>query len=206
MAYAALPTGTLDVMVQTITAGAVPESVITSPDWNLPAAWTRDGFLVYDSVSPATGWDILAQKVGSADRKPIPIVTTTFHTLGGQVSPDSKWIAYMSDETTPPDVYVQAFPGGGGGLRVSTGGGRWPRWSRGGRELYYVGTDNVLTEVGLEVRNGRLDIRGVTKLFTVKMNEVGVWHAPYDVSSDGRFLVNNLLVDVTASPITVVVK
>jgi hypothetical protein len=40
----------------------------------------------------------------------------------------------------------------------------------------------------------------------VKTNEIGVWHAPYDVGIDGRFLVNHLLVDVTASPITVVVN
>ena len=206
MAFAAVPTGTLDVMVQHIGGSGTAEPLITSPDWNFPAVWTRDGFLVYDSVSPVNGWDILAQAINAKDRKPIAVVTTPFHTWQGQVSPDSHWIAYSSDETTPPDVYVQAFPGGAGKARISTAGGRWPRWSRDGRELYYIAVDGTLTAAVVEVREGRFEVRATTPLFKVRTMEEGVWHAPYDVGADGRFLVNDMLVDVTASPITVVVN
>ena len=213
LAFAAVPTGTLDVVVQTIggkdaSIGGTDaeEALVTSPDWNLPAAWTKDGFLVYDALSPATGWDIHATAIGAAERKSIPIVTTPFHSWASQVSPDSRWIAYVSDETTPPDVYVRPFPGGAGQVRITTGGGRWPRWSRDGRELYYIGVDDTLTAVGLEVRDGRLVVRGTTPRFKVRTMEAAIWHAPYDVAADGRFLVNTALVDVTASPIIVVVN
>jgi Tol biopolymer transport system component len=166
----------------------------------------QDGILVYEALSPATGWDIHATTIGTADRKSIPIVTTPFHSWGSQVSPDARWIAYALDESTPPDVYAQAFPGGAGKVRITTGGDRWPRWSRDGRELFYIAVDDTLTAVGIEVRDGRLEVGGTTPLFKVRTMEAAVWHAPYDVAADGRFLINTALVDVTASPITVVVN
>jgi serine/threonine-protein kinase len=53
-------------------------------------------------------------------------------------SPDGHWLAYLSDETGPREVYVQAFPGPGGHFQVSTGGGNAVMWSPSGKELFYV--------------------------------------------------------------------
>ena len=54
------------------------------------------------------------------------------------VSPDGRWLAYMSDESGALEVYVQRFPDGGGRQRVSTSGGTRPIWGPDGRELFYV--------------------------------------------------------------------
>ena len=62
-------------------------------------------------------------------------------------SPDGRWIAYMSGESGRPEVYVRAFPTGGGRWQVSTAGGSGPRWSRDGRELFYLAAGGSLMAV-----------------------------------------------------------
>lgn len=54
-----------------------------------------------------------------------------------QVSPDGRWVAYVSHESGAPEIYVHSFPTAGARARVSTEGGLSPRWSRDGRELFY---------------------------------------------------------------------
>ena len=56
-------------------------------------------------------------------------------------SPDGRWIAYKSDESGREEVYVRAFPGPGSKWLVSSGGGTYPMWSKGSRELLYIGAD-----------------------------------------------------------------
>src|SRR5215472_17113811 len=55
-----------------------------------------------------------------------------------QVSPDGKWVAYESNESGKPEVYVVPASGDGGRSTVSTIGGRAPKWSHNGRGLFYV--------------------------------------------------------------------
>ena len=205
LAFGAVPKGTLDIVIQAADGSGTPETLISTDDWNMPADLTRDGHVVYDAVSRTTGWDVMAIPL-TGDRKPIAIVATPFHTKHSQVSADGKWVAYSSDESTPPDVYVQPFPSGTGKVRITTGGGRWPRWSRDGRELYYIAGNGALTAVSMEVRDGRLTVGTPRHLFKVPMMELNIWHAPYDVTADGRFLINTSLVNVTDEPITVVLN
>ena len=56
----------------------------------------------------------------------------------GQISPDGKWVAYESDETGEWEVYISPYPGGGGKLQVSRGGGEEPRWRGDGKEIFYL--------------------------------------------------------------------
>src|SRR5688500_18642297 len=70
-------------------------------------------------------------------------------TGGGLVSPDGRWLAYVSDESGTLEVYVSPFDGSSK-HRISTAGGIQPRWQKGGRELLYLGPDNVLMSVAVE--------------------------------------------------------
>jgi hypothetical protein len=115
-------------------------------------------------------------------------------------------------------VYVQRFTetgaagqAPGGRWQISTAGGSHPRWRRDGRELYYLAPDRKLMAV--EVRAGETFQPGVPRvLFTAPVNPPGVTtHGllayQYDVSADGqRFLINALLEEAPASPITVVLN
>ena len=60
-----------------------------------------------------------------ADRRAFPVVQTPFMEKDGQFSPDGQWIAYTSDESGVPEVYVQRFPSRGTRLQVSINGGAW---------------------------------------------------------------------------------
>jgi eukaryotic-like serine/threonine-protein kinase len=73
----------------------------------------------------------------------------------------AKWIAYTSDESGAPEVYVQTFPASSGKWRISTGGGCQPRWRRDGRELFYIAADRNLMAV--DVKLGSTFEAGVPK-------------------------------------------
>jgi hypothetical protein len=71
------------------------------------------------------------------EHKPEPFLVTGFSESDGAFSPDGHFIAYVSDETGEPEVYVRSFPASAGGKwRISSGGGYQPRWRRDGKELF----------------------------------------------------------------------
>jgi serine/threonine-protein kinase len=64
----------------------------------------------------------------------------------GAISPDGRWLAYVSLETGAPEIYLRSFPDVGRvRRRVSSGGGRMPRWSKGGRELLFIAADSIMS-------------------------------------------------------------
>jgi serine/threonine-protein kinase len=69
--------------------------------------------------------------------KPEAFLTIAVRQVDASFSPDGKWIAYSSNESGGDDVFIRPFPGPGGKWRVSTAGGKFPTWSRTGRELFY---------------------------------------------------------------------
>ena len=66
-------------------------------------------------------------------------------------SPDGRWIAYQSNESGRAEVFVRPFPGPGGKWQISTGGGRFPRWSQKRHELFYLAPDNRIMVVSYTV-------------------------------------------------------
>jgi dipeptidyl aminopeptidase/acylaminoacyl peptidase len=64
-------------------------------------------------------------------------------------SPDGEWLAYVSDETGAPQVYLRRVDGRGAPVQVSNAGGEVPRWRRDGRELYYRAPDGPVMAVGV---------------------------------------------------------
>ena len=95
------------------------------------------------SGSPKSGGDILAAHPG-VDSVARPVVATGFDEQGASLSPDSHWLAYVSNEQGEHEVFVRPFPDASGGkLQVSSGGGRAPLWAHNGRELFYVRDDKM---------------------------------------------------------------
>lgn len=72
---------------------------------------------------------------------PEPFLKSSFQDLNPAFSPDGRWLAYQSNESGRPEVYVRAFPppasGPGGKWQISNNGGTQPRWSSNGRDLLY---------------------------------------------------------------------
>ena len=107
--------------------------------------WTKDGrFLLFSSVAPKTADDMWALPVPvSGEPKPIPLLQTEFREGLSEASPDGRWLAYISTEASPTDVYVRPFTpeapaGTGAKWLVSKGGGIRPLWRPDGKVLYYI--------------------------------------------------------------------
>jgi hypothetical protein len=91
------------------------------------------------SPSASAAGDILAARPG-VDSAAQRIVATESHEEGAALSPDSRWLAYVSNEQGENEVFVRPFPNvNGGKWQVSSGGGSAPVWAHDGRELFYVG-------------------------------------------------------------------
>ncbi|HEY1339466.1 MAG TPA: protein kinase [Bryobacteraceae bacterium] len=105
-----------------------------------PSSWSPDGkMLIYTQPGVDRGqaiW-VLPLEGGAAAGQPRLFHDTRFTEYDGELSPDGRWLAYVSTESGASEVYVQPFPGPGGKIRISTSGGSGPRWSRNGRELFY---------------------------------------------------------------------
>jgi serine/threonine protein kinase len=150
--------------------------------------WSRDGkFLVYGAFVNRTKADLWLLPM-EGDRKPVPYLRTPVNEIDAQFSPDGRWMAYSSDESGRYQVYVQGIPAGAAKWQVSENGGIQPRWSRDGKELFYISADNMLTSV--RVRGASpLETGNPTTLFRIE--PLGPDRYAYEPSLDGKqFLVN----------------
>jgi hypothetical protein len=79
-----------------------------------------------------------------SDRKAQPFLQGPARLDAPHFSPDSHWLAYLSDESGRQEAYVQPYPGPGGKWQISTEGGTEPVWNRNGRELFYRSGDKMM--------------------------------------------------------------
>jgi len=127
-------------------------------------SWSADGqFLAYMESSPSTGYDIWVLRLG--DRKALPFLQTPFSESAPRFSPNGHWLANISNESGRYEIYVQAYPGPGRKLQVSTEGGTEPAWNPNGRELFYRSGEKMMaveltTEAALSASKPRMLFAG----------------------------------------------
>ncbi len=148
----------------------------------------------------------------SGGGKPTALLESAFNKREVRFSPDGKFLAMISSESGRPEVYVTSFPGPGERVRVSTGGARHLRWSRDGRELFYISSDQSLISVPVRT-SPALELGAATPLFSIRKGgtESGALDrgitSGFDVSPDGkRFLIVFPEVLGDELPLTVVVN
>ena len=171
--------------------------------------WSRDGrHVMYVGGGRAIARSDLWVAPVTSSRDARALLDSTFVETHGRFAPRGPWFAYASNETGRLEVYVDRFPGLGAKRLVSTTGGRWPRWARDGRELFYISPEHQLMTVAITATPDRLDIGALRPLFAVRPRApVRLDAYPYDVSPDGqRFVVNALMADTTATAITLVLN
>jgi serine/threonine-protein kinase len=118
-------------------ASGPEERLTTSPHHQWPATFTPDGrTLLFVQFERPTGFDIWALPL-NGDRKATPVLRGPYRESLPSLSPDGRWLAYVSDESGDYQVYVQPFPGPGGKTQISVDGGSWPIWARDGGTLFY---------------------------------------------------------------------
>jgi len=118
---------------------------------------------------------------------PEPVVQTRFDNAGASLSPDGKWLAYVTNETGRDEVYVRPYPGPGGRWPVSLDGGREPLWTGTGSEIIYRVADRVMS-AAVRTRPG-FEVTGRSTLFTGDYLPEFYRDHNYAVSRDGRTFV-----------------
>ncbi len=171
-----------------------------------PTDWSRDGrLIIYNRFSPKTAQDVWVLPLDGA-QQPFPFLQTEAYESEAQLSPDGRWMAYVSDESGKFEVYVQRFPDHSGKRQISTNGGLGPHWRRDGRELFYHAADGKLMAV--PVGGGEnFEPGAAVALFEFRSRSNSIIAAPYTVTGDGqRFLVNAIVDAEPRAPLTVVVN
>jgi eukaryotic-like serine/threonine-protein kinase len=137
------------------------------------------------------------------DRKPVPLLATEYDETAGRFSPDGHFLAYLSDESGRPEIYVREFSGTSVGRKwqVSTSGASNPRWRGDGRAMFYLAADGMLMQIDVNTTAG---FQAVTlhPLFKLPAGATG-----FAVTDDGkRFLVGVPVEQDAQTPFTVAVN
>ena len=121
-----------------------PDTAVIWPPPSFPMSWSRDGLtLISMRVGVDTGKDLWHTQLGG-DGVPDTLMATPFEEPDGKLSPDGNWLAFESDLSGRPEIYLTTYPDLRDRQRVSPGGGQSPLWSYDGSELYYRSGDRVM--------------------------------------------------------------
>jgi Tol biopolymer transport system component len=109
-----------------------------------------------------------------------------------ELSPDGRWLAYISNDSGRFEVYLEPFEGKGARTRVSATGGGQPKWRADGKELFYLSLDGGLMSVAVSGGANGVDVGLPAVLIppnTLRAVVLGADYSDYGVAADGqRFL------------------
>ena len=147
-------------------------------------SWSPDGRLILYDEEDAPGKSGIWQLPLQSDRKPVAVLRSDFVVRSARLSPDQRWMAYVSNETGRDEIYVQSFPGPSGKSMISAAGGTEPSWRGDARELFFLSAGRVLMSVQTDGSSQVLRAGVPRPLFPTRQAQ---WYA---LSGDGRrFLV-----------------
>ena len=157
-----------------------------------PVALGRDGRVVAVEIDRTTSGDfrsddIVSWQIEKPDtREDVVALAGRDGLAGATVSPDSRWLAYASQQTGQTEIWVRPYSGSGPPVRVSPNGGTEPVWSRRGDELYYLEGRRLMAVP--VVPGSTFTVKPPTFLF--ESHYLAFEQPPsYDVGADGRFLM-----------------
>jgi eukaryotic-like serine/threonine-protein kinase len=181
-------------------SGSEQDMVEEAHAYHFPT-YTPDGkyiiFLWGEGNQNAGLWKVAV----GGDRKPVemlkpPSQLSSLYNYG--LSPDGKWLAYVSDESGQNELYLTRFPSCEGKWKLTNGGSSYPVWSRSGKELFYKDLADDYYVLTFAVSENGPVLSAPTHLFHAAVSGVGV---PFDVSQDGKRLLVNLSEDEGVTPL-----
>ena len=133
--------------------------------------------------------------------KPTPFLQTKFNEGPGRISPDGKWVAYVSDESGENEIYMKPLsPSGSDSWKVSSGGGTAPVWGKSANELLYVNSKREVVAATLRMNGAAGEVVSVKALFVLPAFTLN-----YDISPDGQtFVITRTLEMQKFPPLTLV--
>jgi serine/threonine protein kinase len=165
-----------------------------------PQDWSRDTrFVAFRIRAPHDDLLIVPAAGGTA----IPVGITPFSERNGRFSPDSRWIAYSSNESGDNEVYVKPVPGPGPRKQVSRGGGDFPVWGPDGKQIYYRGPKSMLMDQPVDGSGSAFVVVGAPQtLFAMKG---AAWNFLFD-TYDGKQFVMVVDGERDPTPLTIAVN
>jgi len=168
----------------------------SSPSAPAVALWSPDGqwLVLRTAGTPAArgGRSILLARPGEDTARALITAGSGYDVTDPQVSPDSRWIAYVSSETGEENVFVRPFPDASAGKwQISTDGGSGPLWAHSGRELFYVDANHDVVDVSVQTTPAfRPGSSHVLFHLDPAEYEIPTWCCQWDIApGDQRFLM-----------------
>jgi serine/threonine-protein kinase len=161
-----------------------PETLLRDSDNNLRSGdWASTGTIVFREEIPGKGMDLSSWSDPSDESTIAPLLDGQNDELSPAVSPDGRWVAYVSDQAGRDEVYVTRFPDPGGIVQVSVAGGANPCWAPDGSELFYFqDREFIAVRVAYDP-----EFRVVSRETVFEGDFVQYrWQRQYDVHPDGQ--------------------
>ncbi|MFZ0815079.1 MAG: protein kinase [Candidatus Sulfotelmatobacter sp.] len=181
-------------------SGAEKTLIAEQNNYHYPA-WSPDGkYLTYvwgEGEKMVSLWIVPV----AGNTKPAAIVqppSPQSNINSYRVSPDSRWVAYVSDESGVQEIYITSFPEGKGKWKVSSNGGAYPAWRADGKELFYQNITNDFFACPVAVKGSEIEVGTPLRLFNTTSPGIGI---SFDVSSDGKRLLVNHAEEETQAPL-----
>jgi serine/threonine-protein kinase len=125
-------------------AGAIERLTETQGPLHSPSGWTPDGRTLLFGLFRSFRNQAVAA-VSPPERTVRILLDGDFAQIEPQVSPDGRWLAYQSNESGRPEIYVRPYPAvETTRWQISTGGGSTPRWRRDGKQLFFLDPSGVM--------------------------------------------------------------
>jgi Tol biopolymer transport system component len=135
--------GGVALLVRAVASDAQAQPLLRDGPVKILNDWSPDGdTIVYTQSGEQTKLDLWT--VSLTDERPTPLLATPFNEMQARLSPDGRWIAYVSDASGTLEVYVSRYPGFDATQRVSRAGGGQPQWRSDQREIFFVSADREL--------------------------------------------------------------
>ncbi len=149
--------------------------------------WSRDGkFLLVDNLTKNSQSDLLVVPL-TGEKTPWKYLETPRDEYESSLSPNGKWVSYLSDETGSYQIFVRSFPGKDGKWQISTDVAEEPRWAPDGKVLYYRKSSQLMA---VPVNTDGTFSVGVPfvliKSFPAQNVDSGI---SYDITSDGKYFI-----------------
>jgi serine/threonine protein kinase len=199
------------IYLQPSNASSEPQKISTTQSSLVPTSWAPNGEMIVFNSQTTLGVDLWIQPL-NGDQKSYPFLATPANEIAGTISPDGRWIAFISNESERYELYVTSFPSPGVRRQISSDGADAPQWLNGGSKLAYINAERKLVLVNVDVKGqefvlgeshiafGGKPLQSFGLADALIPHPLGGWDVPVYISSDGKRILLPVPVETNASP------